>query len=69
MTIPDNTAVVTINDDGSSVSGIAVTMPAGVNGQMLYIYNADAQATTGTVIASGATAHYVYAAGGWHRIS
>jgi hypothetical protein len=68
ITIPNSTTVVTITDN-SALSANVVTMPAGVNGQFLVIYNADADDTATTVIGAGSTASFVYAGGGWQRIT
>jgi hypothetical protein len=67
ITIPSTAAVVKINDDGDSTMANAVTMPSGTNGKLLYIYNDDAEPTTGDVtIASGAMGTYVYV-DGWRK--
>lgn len=68
--IPANTTVVTITDDVAAL-GNAATVAAGTNGQLLYVYNADATSATleGITIASGKTATFVYAAGGWRHVS
>ena len=65
ITIP-NTAVVKITDDGANVAN-AVTMPTGANGQIIYIYNNDAQTTTGDItLANGSMGVYIYV-DGWRK--
>jgi hypothetical protein len=67
ITIPNNTTIVAITDESASAAN-AVTMPSGTDGQILYIHNGDAQATTSVVINAGATAQFVYALGAWQRV-
>jgi hypothetical protein len=65
ITIPNNTAVVRIVNDAAAAAN-AVTMPAGTDGQVLYIYNNDAQAlTTGATTAVGAVEQFIYINGAW----
>jgi hypothetical protein len=69
LTIPNNTAVVRITDNAAA-SANAVTMPAGTDGQVLYIYNNDAQALTGGAsTASGSTDQFIYINGGWRLVN
>ncbi|MEP7236007.1 MAG: hypothetical protein ABI778_12000, partial [Ignavibacteriota bacterium] len=66
ITIP-NVSVVNIVDDASSMNN-TVAMPSGTNGQIIYIYNSDADDTSGDVtIASHTMGVFVYIAGGWQR--
>jgi len=65
ITIP-NGVVVKITDDGVSAAN-TVTMPSGTNGQIMYIYNNDAQTTAGDVtIATNTMGVFVYI-DGWQR--
>jgi hypothetical protein len=65
ITIP-NTAVVKITDDGTGAAN-SVTMPSGTNGQIIYIYNNDFDATSGDVtIAANAMGVFVYI-DGWKK--
>jgi len=67
ITIPSTAAVVKINDDGDSTMANAVTMPSGTNGKLIYIFNNDAEPTSGDVsIAAGAMGTYVYV-DGWRK--
>lgn len=67
ISIPNTAAVVKINDDGDSTMANAVTMPSGTNGKLLYIFNNDAEPTTGDVsIAAGAMGTFVYV-DGWRK--
>jgi hypothetical protein len=69
IVIPNNKTVVIITDE-SAVANNNITMPSGTDGQILYIYNADAQdtgATSGPVIISGQTATFIYYSSAWHR--
>ncbi len=64
ITIPDNFSIVTITDDSATAAN-ALTMPAGSNGQILWIYNEDAQSTSGAfIIPSGYMGMFVYI-NGW----
>ncbi|HWF45000.1 MAG TPA: hypothetical protein VG537_10195, partial [Candidatus Kapabacteria bacterium] len=65
-TVPQGATVVEIADDGTA-TGVAVTLPAGTNGQVLYIHNADAQAETSIGIPIGATWTMIYSGGAWHH--
>jgi len=59
ISIPNN-AVVKITDDGATTAN-KVTMPAGTNGQIIYIYNNDADTTTGDItLANNTMGVYVY---------
>jgi hypothetical protein len=65
LTIPDNTAVVRVTDDGGSNAN-AVTMPSGTDGQVLYIYNDDADAlTSGAITGAGVVEKFIYINGSW----
>jgi hypothetical protein len=65
ITIP-NVSVVKINDDGANTVN-AVSMPSGTNGQIIYIYNNDADSTSADVtIAGGAMGVFVYV-DGWRK--
>jgi hypothetical protein len=67
ITIPGNTVVVKITEDGDNTQTNPVTMPSGSNGQILYIFNEDTQDTTGDVtIVSGTTGVFVYV-DGWRK--
>jgi hypothetical protein len=71
ITIPNSTTVVRITDESASANN-NITMPSGTDGQILYIFNNDAQdtgATSGPVIASGQTAQFIYANGSWRRVA
>jgi hypothetical protein len=57
---------VNIHDDGANLSN-TVTMPSGTNGQIIYIYNNDADGTSGDVtIGANAMGVFVYV-GGWKK--
>jgi len=65
ITIPNNYQIVKITDDSASAAN-AVTMPTGTNGQLLIIYNGDAQATSGAVIIpAGYMEAFVYVTDAW----
>ncbi|MEI8135501.1 MAG: hypothetical protein WCH46_10600 [bacterium] len=65
--IPANTSVVKIDDNSDNAPLNAVVLPSGSNGQILYIFNNDAEATTGdAIINAGSTATFIYA-DGWRR--
>jgi hypothetical protein len=65
--IPGNTNVVKIEDDGTSGSINLLVLPGGTNGQMMYIFNNDADATSGdATILSGTTGVFIYA-DGWRK--
>ena len=67
ITIQGNTSVVKITDDADSTAVNAVTMPTGTNGQIIYIYNNDAQATTGDItLPTSSMGVYVYV-DGWKK--
>jgi hypothetical protein len=71
ITIPNSTTVVRITNE-SAVANNDITMPSGTDGQILYIFNNDAQdtgATSGPVITSGQTAQFIYANGSWRRVA
>ncbi len=65
--IPSGFGVVKIVDDGDNSVSNTVSMPGGTNGQMLYIFNGDAEATVGdATINAGAMATFIYV-DGWQR--
>lgn len=65
--IPGNTNVVKIDDDEDNTVANLLVLPSGTNGQIMYIFNNDAEPTTGdAIIASGGTATFFYA-DGWHK--
>ena len=71
LTIGGTKTVVTILDDGSGA--IALSLPgSGTNGQMLTVYNNDADDTTGVIIGSKMAVTFVYTgptgSAGWRRI-
>ncbi len=65
ITIPNN-AVVKIVDDGANAAN-SVTMPTGTNGQIIYIYNNDAQATSGDVTVAGTSMGVFVYVDGWKK--
>jgi hypothetical protein len=68
LTIPNNTAVVEVSTDFAAAAN-AVTMPAGTDGQVLYIFNNDAQALSGgATTAAGAVEKFVYV-NGWRLVN
>lgn len=68
ITIPASTTVVRITDD-AAVAANAITMPAGVDGKVLYIHNNDAQVLSGgTTVPSGQMWNYIYSGGVWVRV-
>ncbi len=69
ITIPANATVVEVTNDAAAAAN-AVTMPAGVNGQVLYISNSDTQALTGgATTVSGATEKFIYIGGVWRLVN
>ncbi len=67
-TIPSGVTVVELATDGVVTSPIAVTLPAGTNGQLLYIHVSDPDGTTGgVVIPANATWTLVYSGGAWRH--
>ena len=66
-TIPNNVAVVKIPANGGVA--VAITMPSGTDGQVLYLYNDDATAnTTNTVVGAKSLVQFVYF-GAWLRVT
>ncbi|MBU6231408.1 hypothetical protein KGP36_01965 [Patescibacteria group bacterium] len=63
ITIP-GASIVKI-EEGTETAAFAITMPSGTDGQILFIFNNTAYATTGTVIASGAIGKYLYLDAAW----
>jgi hypothetical protein len=67
ITVPAGATVVEITDDGGAAAN-SVTLPVGTNGQVLYIHNGDAQATSGGVaVPNGSTWTLVKTASGWQH--
>ncbi|MEI8135657.1 MAG: hypothetical protein WCH46_11405, partial [bacterium] len=70
IVIPTTSSVIEITNDAAAAANL-ITMPAVIaadNGRIIYIHNGDLQATTGTVIASGATATFVVSGAAWQRV-
>lgn len=64
ITIPNNYTIVSITDDSASAAN-SLIMPSGSNGQILWVYNGDAQATSGDyIIPAGYMGMFVYI-NGW----
>lgn len=64
ITIPNDYTIVNITDDSASAAN-SLTMPSGAAGQILWIYNGDAQATSGAfIIPSGYIGMFIYI-NGW----
>jgi hypothetical protein len=68
INIPNNYTTIIIEDDSASAAN-AVSLPTGVNGQIIYIYNGDAQATSGDIIIPpGYLATLIYIQNSWKTI-
>jgi len=69
ITIPANMVMVQVTNDGAGAAN-AVTLPAGVAGRVLYIFNDDAQALTGgATTAAGATDQFIFLGGAWRLVN
>jgi hypothetical protein len=71
IVIPENTSIVSITNDGVSAAN-TITATAPKEGQMLTIYNNDAQAATFngyTILPGSGVISCVYVGGGWRLVS
>jgi hypothetical protein len=65
IAVPSTYGYVRITDD-AGVAGNVVTVAAGTDGQMLFIFNGDAQTTVGAAIIPALTGRWgIYASGTW----
>lgn len=69
IVIPDGKQAVVITDDSASAAN-SLTMPTGVNGQVLFILNLDPAGTTGAFnIPAGNLAQFLYLGDAWRFVS